>query len=84
VDADARGSGAGAGFGVSRVVIGTRAAESEAFVGELVQAFAKKSRWASTPRTAWSRSKAGLIHWHGALDLAKRIGHAWGAHADLY
>ena len=27
------------GFGVSRVVIGTRAAESEAFVGELVQAF---------------------------------------------
>jgi phosphoribosylformimino-5-aminoimidazole carboxamide ribotide isomerase len=26
-------------FGVSRVVIGTRAAESEAFVGELVQAF---------------------------------------------
>lgn len=27
------------GFGVSRVVVGTRAAESEAFVGELVQAF---------------------------------------------
>ena len=27
------------GFGVSRVVIGTRAAESEAFVGDLVQAF---------------------------------------------
>jgi phosphoribosylformimino-5-aminoimidazole carboxamide ribotide isomerase len=27
------------GFGVSRVVIGTRAAESESFVGELVQAF---------------------------------------------
>ncbi|MEI6465428.1 MAG: 1-(5-phosphoribosyl)-5-[(5-phosphoribosylamino)methylideneamino]imidazole-4-carboxamide isomerase [Verrucomicrobiota bacterium] len=27
------------GFGVSRVVLGTRAAESEAFVGELVQAF---------------------------------------------
>ncbi|HNC24663.1 MAG TPA: HisA/HisF-related TIM barrel protein, partial [Opitutaceae bacterium] len=26
------------GFGVSRVVIGTRAAESEAFIGELVQA----------------------------------------------
>ena len=30
------------GFGVSRVVIGTRAAESEAFVGELVQAFGGK------------------------------------------
>ncbi len=30
------------GAGVSRVVIGTRAAESEAFVGELVQAFGKK------------------------------------------
>ncbi|MES2692476.1 MAG: 1-(5-phosphoribosyl)-5-[(5-phosphoribosylamino)methylideneamino]imidazole-4-carboxamide isomerase [Verrucomicrobiota bacterium] len=30
------------GFGVSRVVIGTRAAESEAFVGELVQAFGDK------------------------------------------
>ncbi len=30
------------GFGVSRVVIGTRAAESEAFVGELVEAFGDK------------------------------------------
>ncbi len=30
------------GFGVSRVVIGTRAAESESFVGELVQAFGAK------------------------------------------
>lgn len=30
------------GFGVQRVVIGTRAAESEAFVGELVQAFGHK------------------------------------------
>jgi phosphoribosylformimino-5-aminoimidazole carboxamide ribotide isomerase len=30
------------GFGVSRVVIGTRAAESGAFVGELVQAFGEK------------------------------------------
>lgn len=30
------------GFGVSRVVIGTRAAESEPFVGELVQAFGDK------------------------------------------
>lgn len=30
------------GFGVSRVVIGTRAAESESFVGELVQAFGDK------------------------------------------
>jgi len=30
------------GLGVSRVVIGTRAAESEAFVGELVEAFGEK------------------------------------------
>lgn len=30
------------GFGVSRVVIGTRAAESETFVGELVQTFGEK------------------------------------------
>jgi len=30
------------GFGVSRVVIGTRAAESEAFIGELVQSFGEK------------------------------------------
>jgi phosphoribosylformimino-5-aminoimidazole carboxamide ribotide isomerase len=30
------------GFGVSRVVIGTRAAESEAFIAELVQAFGEK------------------------------------------
>ena len=30
------------GFGVSRVVIGTRAAESDTFVGELVQAFGEK------------------------------------------
>lgn len=30
------------GLGVSRVVIGTRAAESETFVGELVQAFGEK------------------------------------------
>ena len=30
------------GFGVSRVVIGTRAAESEAFVSELVEAFGEK------------------------------------------
>ena len=30
------------GLGVGRVVIGTRAAESEAFVGELVQAFGEK------------------------------------------
>lgn len=30
------------GYGVSRVVIGTRAAESEPFVGELVQAFGEK------------------------------------------
>src|SRR3954465_14060350 len=34
--------GGAPGFGVSRAVIGTRAAESAAFVGELVQAFGEK------------------------------------------
>jgi phosphoribosylformimino-5-aminoimidazole carboxamide ribotide isomerase len=62
------------GFGVARVVIGTRAAESEAFVGELVQSFgdriavgidAKDGRvavkgWVDTTAT-------------GALDLARRM-----------
>jgi len=47
------------GFGVSRVVIGTRAAESEAFVGELVQAFGEKSRSESTRRAARWPSKVG-------------------------
>jgi phosphoribosylformimino-5-aminoimidazole carboxamide ribotide isomerase len=43
------------GFGVSRVVIGTRAAESESFVAELVQAFGDKIAVASTRKTARSR-----------------------------
>lgn len=63
------------GLGVARVVIGTRAAESETFVGELVQAFREKiavgidakdgmvavKGWVDTTKT-------------GALALARRIG----------
>ncbi len=62
------------GFGVSRVVIGTRAAESEGFVGELVQAFGKKI-------AVGIDAKAGLVSvkgWvdttgTGALELAQRM-----------
>lgn len=63
------------GWGVTRVVIGTRAAESEAFVGDLVQAFREKiavgidakdgmvavKGWVDTTKT-------------GALALARRMG----------
>lgn len=75
------------GLGVARAVIGTRAAESEAFVGELVQAFgdriavgidAKNGQvavkgWVSTVGT-------------GALDLARRmdqLGVATIIHTDI-
>lgn len=75
------------GLGVARAVIGTRAAESEAFVGELVQAFGDKiavgidakngqvavKGWVSTVGT-------------GALDLARRmdrLGVATIIHTDI-
>ncbi|RRJ94570.1 1-(5-phosphoribosyl)-5-[(5-phosphoribosylamino)methylideneamino]imidazole-4-carboxamide isomerase [Opitutaceae bacterium TAV4] len=72
------------GFGVSRVVIGTRAAESESFVGELVQTFGDKiavgidakngqvavKGWVSTTGT-------------GALDLARRMS-ALGVRTIIY
>jgi phosphoribosylformimino-5-aminoimidazole carboxamide ribotide isomerase len=62
------------GLGISRVVIGTRAAESEAFVGELVQAFGEKI-------VVGIDAKNGLVAvkgWvdttgTGALTLARRM-----------
>ena len=62
------------GFGVSRVVIGTRAAESEAFVGELVQAFGDKIAVGIDAKNG----KVAVKGWvdttgTGALDLAKRM-----------
>jgi phosphoribosylformimino-5-aminoimidazole carboxamide ribotide isomerase len=62
------------GFGVSRVVIGTRAAESERFVGELVQAFGEKIAVGIDAKDG----KVAVKGWvdttgTGALDLAKRM-----------
>jgi phosphoribosylformimino-5-aminoimidazole carboxamide ribotide isomerase len=62
------------GFGVSRVVIGTRAAESEAFVGELVQAFGEAIAVGIDAKDG----KAAVKGWVdtsnlGALDLARRM-----------
>ena len=62
------------GFGVSRVVIGTRAAESEAFVGELVQAFGEKIAVGIDAKNG----KVAVKGWvdttgTGALDLARRM-----------
>ncbi|MDB6170427.1 MAG: 1-(5-phosphoribosyl)-5-[(5-phosphoribosylamino)methylideneamino] imidazole-4-carboxamide isomerase [Verrucomicrobia bacterium] len=62
------------GLGVSRVVIGTRAAESEAFVGELVHAFGEQvavgidARNGQVAVKGWV-SSAGM----GALELARRM-----------
>ena len=62
------------GFGVSRVVIGTRAAESEAFVDELVQAFGEKVAVGIDAKDG----KVAVKGWvdttgMGALDLARRM-----------
>jgi phosphoribosylformimino-5-aminoimidazole carboxamide ribotide isomerase len=62
------------GFGVSRVVIGTRAAESESFVGELVQAFGDKVAVGIDAKDG----KVAVKGWvdttgTGALDLARRM-----------
>jgi len=75
------------GFGVSRVVIGTRAAESEAFVGELVQAFGERI-------AVGIDAKAGQVAVKGwvatselsALALARRmdaLGVAMLIHTDI-
>ncbi len=72
------------GFGVSRVVIGTRAAESEAFVGELVQAFGANIAVGIDAKDG----KVAVKCWvdttgTGALDLAKRMG-ALGVRTLIY
>ena len=63
------------GSGVSRVIIGTRAAESEAFVGELVGAFGDKVAVGIDARDG----KVAVKGWvdttgTGALALAQRMG----------
>lgn len=63
------------GFGVSRVVIGTRATESESFVGELVQSFGEKIAVGIDAKNG----KVAVKGWVAtadvtATDLAKRMG----------
>jgi len=75
------------GFGVSRVVIGTRAAESEAFVGELVQAFGDKVAVGIDAKNGQVAVK-GWVDTTGAsaLDLARRmdaLGVATLIHTDI-
>jgi phosphoribosylformimino-5-aminoimidazole carboxamide ribotide isomerase len=75
------------GFGVSRVVIGTRAAESEAFVAELVRAFGDKIAVGIDAKNGQVAVK-GWVATVGtsALELAKRM-HAVGVttliHTDI-
>ena len=75
------------GFGVSRVVIGTRAAESETFIGELVQTFGDRvavgidAKDGQVAVKGWVAT-AGM----GALDLARRmdaLGVATLIHTDI-
>ena len=62
------------GFGVSRVVIGTRAAESEAFVGELVQAFGEKIAVGIDAKNGQVAVRGWVATAElGALTLAKRM-----------
>ena len=62
------------GFGVSRVVIGTRAAESELFVGELVQAFGEKIAVGIDARNGQVAVKGWVANADmSALALARRM-----------
>lgn len=62
------------GFGVSRVVIGTRAAESEAFVGELVQAFGEAIAVGIDAKDGRVAVKGWVDTSNlGALELARRM-----------
>ena len=62
------------GFGVSRVVIGTRAAESEPFVGELVQSFGEKVAIGIDARNGQVAVKGWVATADmSALTLAKRM-----------
>ncbi|MFA6289900.1 MAG: 1-(5-phosphoribosyl)-5-[(5-phosphoribosylamino)methylideneamino]imidazole-4-carboxamide isomerase [Opitutaceae bacterium] len=61
-------------MGVSRVVIGTRAAESEAFVGELVKAFGDKIAVGIDAKNGQVAVKGWVdTTGTGAIDLAKRM-----------
>lgn len=61
-------------FGVSRVVIGTRAAESESFVGELVQAFGDRIAVGIDAKDGMVAVKGWVdTTGTGALDLARRM-----------
>jgi phosphoribosylformimino-5-aminoimidazole carboxamide ribotide isomerase len=75
------------GFGVSRVVIGTRAAESEAFVGELVQAFGDRIAVGIDAKNGQVAVKGWVdTTGAGALDLARRmdaLGVATLIHTDI-
>ena len=62
------------GFGVSRVVIGTRAAESEAFVAELVQAFGDRIAVGIDAKNGLVAVKGWVDTTNtGALALARRM-----------
>ena len=75
------------GLGVSRVVIGTRAAESEAFVGELVQAFGDRIAVGIDAKDGRVAVKGWVdTTGAGALDLACRmdaLGVATLIHTDI-
>lgn len=71
-------------FGVSRAVIGTRAAESEAFVDELVQAFGEKIAVGIDAKDGRVAVKGWVdTTGTGALDLARRMG-AIGVRTIIY
>ena len=75
------------GFGVGRVVIGTRAAESETFVGELVQAFGAKVAVGIDAKNGQVAVKGWVATADmSALTLAKRmdaLGVATLIHTDI-
>jgi len=72
------------GFGVSRVVIGTRAAESEAFVGELVQKFGDRIAVGIDAKNGQVAVKGWVdTTGTGALDLAQRMS-ALGVRTIIY
>jgi phosphoribosylformimino-5-aminoimidazole carboxamide ribotide isomerase len=72
------------GFGVSRVVIGTRAAESEAFVSELVQAFGDKVAVGIDAKNGQVAVKGWVATANlGALALAQRMD-ALGVRTIIY
>ncbi|HWA07886.1 MAG TPA: 1-(5-phosphoribosyl)-5-[(5-phosphoribosylamino)methylideneamino]imidazole-4-carboxamide isomerase [Opitutaceae bacterium] len=75
------------GLGANRVVIGTRAAESEAFVGELVQAFGNRIAVGIDAKNGQVAVKGWVSTvGAGALDLARRmdrLGVATIIHTDI-